>query len=372
MIFKNGIICDENFLFVRADIKTEGDSIVGVGKFDGDDVVDCTDKVILPGFIDIHIHGCNNADCTDGRADSVLRMSEYLASRGVTSFCPATMTIPAEDIKKSFRYISDAMGNEKGAYIQGINMEGPFISKEKKGAQAAENILPPDIKLFNELSDICHISLVDVAPETDGAESFIIEAKNKCVVSAAHTVAGYDKAMESFEWGVSHCTHLFNAMTQMSSREPGLVGAAFDSDTVTAELICDGIHISPATLRTAFRVLGKDRTVVISDAMMASGLPEGEYTLGGQRVIKTDAARLPDGTLAGSATDLFEEFGNLVNRFDIPLEQAVRSVSINPARVIGADGETGSIKAGKKADFLITDNCFTEVYETWVKGKRVF
>lgn len=372
MIFKNGIVCDENFLFVRADIKTEGDKIVGIGRFEGDEVVDCTDKVILPGFIDIHIHGCNNADCTDGNPDSVLKMSEYLAGRGVTSFCPATMTVPAEDIRKSFGYIRDAMGKEKGAYVQGINMEGPFISKEKKGAQAEENIIPPDIEFFNELYNICSIRLVDIAPETEGAEQFIGEAKKKCTVSAAHTTADFKMGMKGFEWGISHCTHLFNAMTGLSSRAPGLVGACFDHDSVTAELICDGIHISPATLRIAFRVLGKDRTVVISDAMMASGLPEGEYMLGGQRVIKTDAARLPDGTLAGSATDLFEEFGKLVNDFGIPLEQAVRSVSINPARVIGADRETGSIKEGKSADFFITDNCFSRVYETYVKGKRVF
>lgn len=371
MILKNATFCDENFLFARGDIKIENGIITGIGRFT-DEGIDCTGDVILPGFIDIHIHGCNNADCTDLKPDSVLKMSEYLATRGVTSFCPATMTIPKDDIIKSFRYIADAMGKEKGAYIQGINMEGPFISPAKKGAQAEENILPPDIELFNKLNDICCIRLVDIAPEMNGADEFITYAKDKCVVSAAHTTADCETAKKAFEKGISHCTHLFNAMTQMSSREPGLVGAAFDSDSVTAELICDGIHINPVTLRNAFKLLGKDRTVVISDAMMASGLPEGEYTLGGQRVIKTDAARLPDGTLAGSATDLFEEFGNLVNKFDIPLEQAVRSVSINPARVIGVDSVTGSIKEGKFADLIITNDTFTTLKSTFVKGVKVF
>ena len=160
-------------------------------------------------------------------------------------------------------------------------------------------------------------------------------------------------------------------MNQMTSREPGLVGAVFDSENVTAELICDGIHIAPAVLRTTFKILGKDRVCVISDATMGAGLPDGEYTLGGQRVIKDTAVRLPDGTLAGSATNVFEEFKNLLS-FGIDFETALRSVTINPARVIGADSMTGSIEKGKYADFIIVDEIFNKIEETYVKGRKVF
>lgn len=372
MLYKNATVCDGDFRLIKADIKTQGEYIEDIGIFDGDGI-DCTGKVILPGFVDIHIHGCCGADCTDGNSDSVLKMSEYAAKCGITSFCPTTMTVPVDEIKNSFQYIRNACGKEKGAYIQGINMEGPFISPAKKGAQDEKNILLPDIELLEELNEISAVKLVDIAPEMNGASEFIGEVKRKyknMTVSAAHTQATYEQAMTAFGLGVTHCTHLFNAMTQFLSRAPGLVGAAFDSDSVTAELICDGIHIAPAALRTAFKMLGKDRSIVISDSTMASGLPDGDYTLGGQKVIKKDAVRLPDGTLAGSATNLFEEFKNILS-FGIPLEQAIRSLTVNPARVIGADSSTGSIEVGKSADFVILNESFSDIFATVVKGKRV-
>lgn len=371
MVFKNAIVCTEDFSFRRTDIKTNGDIIEYVGHID-EDGLDCTGKAVLPGFIDIHIHGFKGYDCTDLNPDSAARMSEHLPEAGVTSFCPATMTVPADDLRKSFRYIRETMGREKGAYIHGVNMEGPFISPEKKGAQDETNIMPPDIDFFRELNSICRIRITDIAPESDGAENFIKEAAKECTVSAAHTCADYETAVKSFATGISHCTHLFNAMTQFGSREPGLVGAVFDSESVTAEIICDGIHVAPATLRTAFRVLGTDRTVVISDATMASGLSDGVYSLGGQKVIKSgQTVRLQDGKLAGSATNLFEEFRNL-SGFGIPQEQIIRSLTINPARVIGADGETGSIEPGKKADLILTDEGFSHLESTFVSGRRCF
>ena len=370
MIFKNASVCDDSFKFINTDLIIEDGRFSQTAETAGEEY-DCTGLVIIPGFIDIHIHGCCGADCTDLREDSVLRMSEYLASRGVTSFCPATMTLAPESLKQAFRIISASTGAEKGAYIHGINMEGPFISAAKKGAQDGRNIRLPDINLFYELNSICRVRICDIAPELPGAQEFIREVSRICTVSAAHTAADYDTAMRAFDYGITHVTHLFNAMTQFGSREPGLVGAAFDSPGVTCELICDGIHIAPATLRTAFRALGRDRTAVISDAMMASGLPDGEYYLGGQAVIKKGDARLPDGTLAGSVTDLFEEFRNLIS-FGIPQEQVIRSLSINPARVIGADNETGSIKAGKYADFIILNGEMNEIISVFAKGKCVF
>ena len=371
MVFRNALICDEDFKLVKSDLEINGEIIASVGE-SGKDGIDCAGKVILPGFIDIHIHGCNGADCTDGKPDSAEKMSGYLASVGVTSFCPTTMTLPAERLKESFKYINETAGREPGARIAGINAEGPFISPSRKGAQDERNILPPDIELFNELNNISKIKLIDIAPEINGADEFIRRVSRVCTVSAAHTDADYDTAMNAFKNGITHCTHLFNAMRGLGSREPGLVGAVFDSDKVTAELICDGVHISAATLRIAFRQLGYDRTVVISDSTMAAGLPDGDYCLGGQAVVKKNGAvRLPDGTLAGSSANLFEEFKNLLS-FGIPGEQAIRSVTINPARVIGEDKSTGSISPGKKADFIIVDKSFSAVECTYVGGKRVF
>lgn len=370
MIIKNALICNKDFEFEKADIQIENGIIkrIGILEGEGEDFLGCT---VLPGFIDIHIHGCNMADTTDGKPDSAAKMSRTLASHGITSFCPATMTIPVDEIRNSFRYVAETMGKEEGAYIHGINMEGPFISPAKKGAQAEENIIEPSLELFEELNTICPIKLVDIAPETDGAEEFIKKAKDICTVSAAHTTADYECLHKAIGCGISHATHLYNAMNGLTSREAGAVGAVLDSDTVTAELICDGIHICEPTLRITFKALGEDRTVVISDSMMAADLEDGEYTLGGQRVInKNGAARLADGTLAGSITNLFDEFQNLL-RFGIPVKQAIKSVTINPARVIGADTVTGSICEGKNADLLILSEDLKTIKAVFVKGKKV-
>ena len=369
MIIKNAAVYTADFSPSFTDVEIENGVIKNLNKTDAEGI-DFSGCVILPGFIDIHIHGCNMADATDGNADSAAKMSKWLATKGITSFCPTTMTLPVDMLKKCFGYVADTMGKEEGAYIHGINMEGPFIAPEKKGAQDAAHILAPDFEVFSELNGICPVKLVDIAPEQNGAKEFIAKAREICTVSAAHTTADYAQGKEAIANGITHATHLYNAMNGLTSREAGMVGAVLDSDNVTAELICDGIHICPATLRITFKALGDDRTVVISDAMMAAGLEEGEYTLGGQRVIKTDAARLPDGTLAGSATNLFDEFQNLL-AFGIPVKQAIKSVTINPARAIGADKITGSIEVGKNADLLILSEDFKEIKAVFVKGKRL-
>lgn len=370
MLIKNAVVYTQDFEPHKTDILIENGIITALGNIDGDGI-DCTGMCVIPGFIDIHIHGCNGADATDGSAESIFTMSRRLAENGITSFCPSTMTLPAKKLKACFESAAKAAGKETGAYIHGINMEGPFISPAKSGAQESGYITPPDFELFNELNEICPIKLVAVAPEVDGAIEFTRRASKICTVSAAHTDACYAEAVCGFENGFTHATHLFNAMSGLGSREAGVVGAVFDSETVTAELICDGIHICPPTLHIAFKTLGEDRIAVISDSTMAEGLEDGEYTLGGQRVIKKDAVRLPNGTLAGSCTNLFEEFKNLLH-FGIPLRSALKAVSINPARIIGADKITGSIAVGKRADMLIMSNDFLHIYNVIIKGKQFF
>lgn len=370
MIIKNALVYGKDFIPQKKDIIIEGEKIAAVENTIevGLDFSGC---IAVPGFIDIHIHGCNMADATDGNPDSAGKMSKWLAQNGITSFCPTTMTLSVDTLKKCFGYIADTMGKEEGAYIHGINMEGPFIAPEKKGAQAPEHILDPDFGMFSELNSICPVKLVDIAPERPGSDEFIRKAKEICTVSAAHTTADYETGKKAISAGITHATHLYNAMNGLGSREAGMVGAVLDSDNVNAELICDGIHICPATLRITFNALGEDKTVVISDAMMAAGLEDGEYTLGGQKVIKTQgAARLVDGTLAGSSTNLFDEFKNLIS-FGIPVKHALKSVTINPAKAIGVDKITGSIEENKNADILILSEDFSQIKAVFVKGKRI-
>lgn len=369
MIIKNAIVYNEDFDPVKTDIEIENGKIKALAKTEAEGI-DYSGCIVLPGFIDIHIHGCNSADATDGKEDSVLKMSRWLATKGVTSFCPTTMTLPKNELKKSFTFIKKAMGNEPGAYIHGVNMEGPFISHAKKGAQAGEHIIAPDIEFLNELNSICPVKLTDIAPEVEGAYKFIKKAKEICTVSIAHTTADYKTTKESIEHGITHATHLYNAMNGLTSREAGAVGAILDSECVNAEMICDGIHICEPTLRITFKALGEDRTIAISDAMMAAGLPDGEYALGGQKVIVKGDARLEDGTLAGSITNLFDEFNNLI-KFGIPLKQAIKSVTINPAKAIGADKETGSIAVGKNADLVILSADFKEIKTVIIKGNII-
>lgn len=369
MIIKNATVYGADFEPIKTDITIENERIKSLSQTDacGEDFTDCA---VLPGFIDIHIHGCNMADATDGNPDSVAKMSRWLATKGVTSFCPTTMTLPEAFLEKCFGYAADCIGKEEGAYVHGINMEGPFISHAKKGAQAGEHIIVPDFEMLQKLNAICPVKLVDIAPEAEGADEFIEKAKDLCTVSLAHTAADYATGINAIKKGAKHATHLYNAMNCLTSREAGMVGAVMDSGNVMAELICDGIHVCPATLRITFKVLGEDRTVVISDALMAAGMPDGEYMLGGQKVYKKSDCRLADGTLAGSITNLFDEFHNLLG-YGIPFKQALKSVSINPAKAIGADKTTGSIEEGKLADLLITSEDFKEIKAVFVKGKRI-
>ncbi len=370
MIIKNASIYDESFELKRLDIKTENEKIVEISEnIDGDDIFDGTGLTVLPGFIDIHIHGSNGGDCLDENPDSIDIISKNLARHGVTSFCPTTITSGFETLKKAFENIRDYKGKEQGAYLHGINFEGPYLAMSKKGAQKAEYIRKPDFEEFTALYNIYPVSLADVAPEVEGALEFAQKAKDITVVSMAHTDAAYEEAVKGIENGFSHATHLFNAMSGLSARAPGVIGAVLDSDNVTAELICDGFHINPANLRIAFRLLGEDRTAVVSDAMRSADLPDGEYPMGGQTVyVKNGKALLENGTIAASTSNIHQEFKNLV-KFGIPVKQAVKSCTINPAKIISADKTTGSIKVGKFADFVILDGELN-INSVIIKGKK--
>lgn len=360
MILKNAEVFNGDFEKIRADVKIDGEKISKIGNFSSEDGLDLTGLVVMPGLIDMHIHGCGGADTGDATPEALETMSQTLAKNGVTSFCPASMTLSFEELTKIFANIDAMKDKVGGAYIHGANMEGPYIAMSKKGAQNPLYVRNPDKEEFKKLYEGCNgaIRVVDIAPECDGGDEFIKEIQPICPVSIAHTDAGYDEAVHAIELGVRHITHLFNAQSGLHHRKPGVVGAAFDvgrANGVRAELICDGFHIHPATLRIAFREMGEDGTVIISDSMKAAGCPDGDYDLGGQPVYVRDGkALLADGTIAASTSNVYKELKNVIS-FGIPEIQAVKSATINPAKAIRVDDKTGSIEEGKLADILVVD-----------------
>ncbi|WP_394980736.1 N-acetylglucosamine-6-phosphate deacetylase [Candidatus Allofournierella excrementavium] len=361
MIIKNGQVFNSNGRFIPADVELAGDRIVKVapaGTLHGDEELDAAGKYVTPGFVDIHIHGAAGSDFCDGMDGSdkyVRAMQKYLGSQGVTSFLGTTMAFSEEILDRIFDAARPIFGQEGyGAVLRGVNMEGPFFNKAKKGAQAEEYIIDPDWEMFQRLWERSghNIRLVDVAPELPGALEFAQKASKLCTVSIAHTCATYEEATAAFANGFTHTTHLFNAMPAFTHRAPGVVGAASDF-AEHIEMICDGIHLNPSVVRAVFNMFGPDRVCIISDAMQACGMPNGEYSLGGQKVFMTDGlATLADGTIAGSATCQAEGFRRAV-KFGVPLESALKAATINPAKAAGLFDEVGSIAVGKRADVLV-------------------
>ena len=311
---------------------------------------------VIPGLIDIHNHGNSGADFSDGDPDGIRTMARYLAKNGVTSFAPASMTLPYDVLARAFRAAADynRAAHPGCARLMGIQMEGPFFSEKKKGAQNAAYLRLPDYDAFARLYDASEglLCIVDVAPELAGAADFARRAAEKCTVSVAHTDASYEESAAVFDAGASHLTNLYNAMPAIHHRRPGPIGAASERERVTAELICDGHHVHPSAVRMAFRLF-PHRICLISDALRCCGMPDGPYTLGGQAVfLSGGVARLSDGTIAGSAANLYDCMRNAV-AFGIPAEEAVLAATAIPARALGRSGEAGAIADGLPADFVV-------------------
>ena len=360
MILINANVVDGEFCLKKADLEIEDGRIVRfadkLSYTERDLVVDCEGFTIVPGFVDIHVHGGAGADTCDADAEGLRNMAKFLLTKGVTSFCATTMTVSNEDIANTLAVVKACMADE-GSNIVGVNMEGPFISAKRKGAQGDEFIQAPDFDVFKKFYDDCGgiIKLVDIAPECDASGEFIEKAKALCTVSIAHTAADYNGAKAAFEKGITHATHLFNAMAGINHRDPGVVGAVLDTDTVGAELICDGIHIHPAVVRHIFKTI-PERVCVISDAMRLSGMGDGEGTLGVNLVtVKDGKATLEDGTLAGSVSNLHDELKNLVS-WGVPFTDAIRAMTLNPAKEIRMENEIGSLEVGKRADLVVLDD----------------
>ena len=371
MIIKNARVFTEDGSFMQ------GDVVVKDGRFDSvlertadtdaandsesQEIIDASGLIMIPGLVDIHFHGCKGDDFCDGDKAAIGRIAEYEASVGVTAIAPATMTLPVEELEQilhtAAEYKKETKDCRKADFL-GINMEGPFINKEKKGAQKEEDIKLADVELFHKLQEAAGglIKLVDLAPETEGAMDFINQVKDEVHVSIAHTMADYDTASEAIRRGADHITHLYNAMPPLNHREPGVIGAARDSDCYV-ELICDGVHIHPSCVRATFEMFTDKRIVLISDSMMATGMEDGQYELGGQpvTVVGNVATLTEGGAIAGSATNLMDCMRTVVKEMHIPFESAVRCATLNPAKSIGIDDKYGSLEEGKYANAVVLD-----------------
>lgn len=357
MIVKNGTVFQENKTFCKRDLYIENGKITdnATGLTDTTEI-DAQGLYVLPGLVDIHSHGAMGYDFSDGNLEGLKAILAYEYTHGITSYCPTSMTIEKELLQKLFHSMGDWEDQPGLSHVAGINMEGPFLDASRKGAHRSECILPPDVDFFRECNEACGnlIRLVTLAPNVDGAMEFIQALSEEVVISLGHSAADYNTARKAIQAGADHVTHLYNAMNPLGHRAPGIIGAASESDTCVAELICDGIHVHESMVRVAFKLF-PDRIALISDSMRATGMKNGTYDLGGQQVtVDGRLATLADGTIAGSATNVYDCMKMAVS-FGIPLEDAIAAATMTPAKSIGIFGKVGSLVPGKRADVILVD-----------------
>jgi len=370
----------EKMCFEPGEVAIEGERIERVERCEAGALTEKEAQTyILPGLVDIHFHGCAGYDFCDGTTEALRAIASYEMTHGTTTICPATMTLSEEQLLGICAVAADAVETEVleedvplKDVLRGIYLEGPFISEEKKGAQNPAYIRTPDRRMLERLQQAAKgmIRMVAIAPETEGAMDCIRECRGDFRFSIAHTCADYETAKAAMEAGAHHVTHLYNAMPPFTHRKPGVIGAAAENEETRAELICDGIHIHPCVVKSTFKLFGAERMILISDSMMATGMEDGEYALGGQPVIvKGNRALLKDGTIAGSATSLFGCMRTAI-QMGVPKEEAVRAATRNPAEAVGLEEECGMLLAGRRADILIADGEFV-LLEVIKSGRAV-
>lgn len=398
MLLKNAMVCHSDFQFRRSDIHIKGKIIDGVysvsdaqGPKDAMSSVQCDSACALtvsgdvqiidiggyyavPGYIDIHVHGGGGADTCDDSATAVFELSSHLARYGVSSFCATTMTIDEPSLMAALTHVDHYFRDTpNGAKLIGVHLEGPFLSPSRSGVQSSEVLQLPEINLVNKIESRFPglLKIIDVAPELPGADEFIRTFSKDYALSISHSDADYDITRRAVALGLRHATHLYNAMRPIHHKAPGPVCAILEDSSVTAELICDLVHIHPSLLALTFKILGPNRAVIVSDAMRGAGMPDGKYKLGNALVkVYNGRTDFGDGRLAGSVSSVAEGVRNLVS-IGVPLEDAIRAATINPARVIGVGQMTGSIEEGKLADITILDDRLIPVL-TICEGRIIY
>ena len=374
MIIKNAKVFTDGCRFVEKDLVIrDGRIVFGAAPQENEEVLDAKGSYALPGLVDIHFHGAVGHDFCDADEAGLQAIADFEASKGVLAICPATMTF-SEEILNGIMDVAVAHKNEHGADLVGINMEGPYISPKKVGAQNPKYVMAANADMFRRLQARSGglIKLVDVAPEEPGNMDFIKECHDEVRISIAHTCTDYDTAKEAFAAGATHMTHLYNAMPGITHRAPGPIIAAMEHDA-EVELITDNVHIHPAMVRFTFNTFGDDRICLIADSAMSCGLPDGQYSLGGQAItVKGPRATLtehPD-TIAGSNTCLYDCMKRAVLEMNVPLESAVRAASENPAKSIGVDADYGSLAAGRYGNVILADKELN-IQAVYQKGTRI-
>lgn len=373
MMFRNGVLLGEKGSFIQENLYFQ-EKITHIGDKNSQETdretIDLAGDYVVPGLVDIHSHGGMNQDASDLCEEKMTILSAYYPKAGVTSWCPTTMTLSPENLRQAVATIA-AYDQPVGAKVAGIYLEGPFFHEAKKGAQSGRNLAQPNLELVEELVEISGdtIAVLALAPELEGGLDLISALKGKMTLSLGHTTADYDCGREAFQRGASLVTHLFNGMLPFAHRAPGLFGAALDSGAFV-EIIADGLHIHPSVLRATHQLFGK-KLCLISDSIRCAGMPDGDYTLGGQPVVKNGGkVTLADGVLAGSSIGLLDAVLNMIS-FGLTPEDAFYAGSSAPAQAIGKFDQIGSLSVGKSADFLVLDQDF-KLKSTYVNGKKVY
>lgn len=374
---KNVKVYIKNIGIVKTNIGIENGRIAYIGNEENIEPIFETDGIVVPGFIDEHIHGAGGADAMDGTVEALQTISEFLAREGTTGFLATTMTQSPENITNALKAVKKVRekGEYKGAEVLGVHLEGPFISPKHVGAQPLEYVATPDAELFDKYNEASgnSIKIVTLAPEVEGGLGLVKHLSNIGVVaSVGHTGGKYADVVNAVAAGATNVTHTYNAQTGLHHREAGVVGAAMLLDELNCEMICDTIHVSVPAIKLVIKNKPHDKYTLITDAMRAKGMPDGKSELGGQDVfVNNGEARLADGTLAGSVLKMNVAVKNLVEKAGVPFTDAIDFATYNPAKNIGVLNERGTIKVGKRADLTVLNSDF-EVLYTLVNGKIVY
>ena len=365
-------------VFEQADVLIEGGRILAVGPglaaAAAEERIEAEGHIVAPGLVDIHVHGSAGHDTMDATREAIEGMARYFASRGVTAFCPTTMTVPAEEIMASVRAVHECQQRPvEGAQPLGVHLEGPYIDAAKKGAQPPQHVRTAGDLDYRGFFSLGNIRLVSLAPEFEENRELITFARARGVaVAVGHSSASYEQVVEAVKLGVSQSTHTFNQMEGIHHRKPGTVGAALMLDEIYAQFIADGVHLHPAIVKMIVHLKGPDRAVLITDAIRGAGMPDGEYELGGQPItVKEGAVRLADGALAGSCLTMDQGVRNIAAFTGRPLAECLRMATLTPARAIGVAHRKGSIEPGKDADIVILTPDL-EVAATVAMGRVVY